>query len=106
MEIVIRTEGENVGVRDTGSQAGGQGAQQEAAPPPAVAAQAAAVGAINAGPARIPSGPSGQPLPDIGALAAQVTGAAGGGDTAAASAGAAPGVGPEPEETLVEGSED
>src|SRR5690242_18565711 len=59
MEIVIRTEGSE--------QASVQGAAQAsaAAPPTAVAARAEQLGAINAGPAHIPAGGTGEPIPDV-----------------------------------------
>jgi hypothetical protein len=97
MEIVIRTEGEQAGLT---APSAAQQPSQETGPPPDVAARAAAVGAIDAGPARLPTGQTGQPAADIGAVAQQQLSAAGG--EGAASAGAAPGYAAEPQPTMVE----
>jgi len=106
MEIVIRTDGDQTQVSRTGSESTdmGSGSAQAAGamvPPPAVAQQAAAVGAINAGPARIPAGLVGEPLANVGALAGQQA-TVWGGDGGATSAGAAPGSSEEPPATTVE----
>jgi hypothetical protein len=66
-------------------------------PPPEIAAAAAAIGAIDAGPAHIPPGESGQALANIAATA-QVPAAAQG--QSALAAGAAPGYTGESEEVI------
>ena len=105
MEIVIRTDGDRVGVRGAGSQAeeesGSQQGAQAVAPPPAVAAQAMALGAINAGPAQIPASAMGEPMADIGSLVPQELSAAPG-DGGATSAGPAPGSADEPPAVMIE----
>jgi hypothetical protein len=100
MEIVIRTE--------AGEQASLQGAalqptfQQSAAPPADVAAKADATGAINAGPAHIPAGATGEPIPDVVAAVYAQPGANGGDGM---SAGSAAGNAEETQATMVEDGE-
>ena len=107
MEIVIRTDGEQSVAGAAGIQQGaaGQGAAQPGgsavSPPADLAAQAEAIGAIDAGPARLPTDQAGQPLADIAAIAHQQLSAAGG-DGGATAAGAAPGYADEAEPTMVE----
>jgi hypothetical protein len=98
MEISIKIDGAEAGAVSTSP---GAGATQEGAtgatPPPQVAATAAATGASNAGPARVPPGmgqgpsaPSGEP-----SLAT-------GGGHGRASAGAAPGFAQDAPQVVVE----
>jgi hypothetical protein len=76
--------------------AGPQG-DEGSTPPAEIAAAAAAIGAIDAGPAHIPPGESGQALPNI-AASAQVPAAAQ--NESALAAGAAPEYGREMEEVI------
>jgi hypothetical protein len=101
MEITIKIDGNDAGGAGAVQPAvASQEAASEAAPPAAVAAAAQATGAINAGPARIPAGQTGQPLADI-ASTTQPQLVGGGGDPGLA-AGAAPGFAEEPPAMVVE----
>ena len=100
MEITIKIDGNEAGGMGAGVQGGGVGEQgavpgaSQSAPAPAITAATQVAGAINAGPARIPAGQTGQPLADIG-FTTQTAIGDGGGDPGTA-AGAAPGFSEEP----------
>jgi hypothetical protein len=99
MEIVIRTDGSEQASVQGMPGAAAQTATQTAEPPPSVAAKAEAIGAINAGPAHVPSGATGEPIPDV---VAAVFAEPSGNGSSELSAGSAAGYGEEAAAMIVE----